>query len=289
MRRLLLQGSSKKLVAHPFDKGDICFSTPPPEFFAANSAEPSKSLYLATVVSSKPSRVTFIDDGSGAVYDVSQMLDAPVGERAAAKERYVAALEEAKRLAAEDSESIVLAAIAKVREAMGGTLGADGMISYTIAAGDESREGRLLCEALLAKFGTLASFGPAAAWMATSWREVCEEADADKSGTISEEEAAQIWENVSDMISSKIAAKVDLLGAPARLYRGDLCLAWPLPEECDPAAPESRLLATYMDATHVVYFDGSDQVAEVRAIEAATNASKEQAILRCARYTLHVP
>ena len=83
-----------------------------------------------------------------------------------------------------NTESVIDAAIAKVRAAMGGTLGADGMISYTVAAGDESREGRLLCDALIANFGSLASESPAAHWMSKHWREVCEEADKDKSGTL---------------------------------------------------------------------------------------------------------
>ena len=281
MRRLLLGASTRKnLVVHPLEKGDLCLAAPPPAL-ASSSADSSKDLHLATVVSSKPPKVTFFDDGSGTVYDVAKISEAPRSEREAAKQRYVAALQEAKRLAGEDSEAIVQAAIAKVSEAMGGTLGADGMISYTVAAGDESREGQLLCEALLANFGPLALESVASAWMASSWRDVCAECDVDKSGTISEAEAALIWERVAELISSTITTKVDLLGAPPRLYRGDLCMAWPVEAECDPADPTKRMLGTYVDATHVTFLDGSDRtVSAVREVVPATPAAREQAILR---------
>ena len=130
-----------------------------------------------------------------------------------------------------DMEEVVEEAIAKVRDAMGGTLGADGMISYTVSAGDESKEGRLLCEALLSNFGALTDTSPAAHWMSSHWREVCEEADADKSGTISSAEAIDIWDRVSHSISQTVAKKLDILGMPPRLYRGCLLYTSPSPRD----------------------------------------------------------
>lgn len=73
---------------------------------------------------------------------------------------------------------------------MGGTLGDDNMISYGSEKGDESREGKLLCEELIGQFGTLSSESPALRWMSAHWQQVCIEADKDKSGTISVDECA---------------------------------------------------------------------------------------------------
>ena len=73
---------------------------------------------------------------------------------------------------------------------------------------------------------------------------MCEEADADKSGTISVDEAVEIWDRVSGTISSMVTKKLDLLGAPPRLYRGDLCLALPVESEADASDPSRLLLAT---------------------------------------------
>ena len=103
--------------------------------------------------------------------------------------------------------------------------------------------------------------------MSSHWREVCEEADADKSGTISSAEAIDIWDRVSHSISQTVAKKLDILGMPPRLYRGDLCLALPLEAEvADPVKePDKRHLATYVDATHVTFLAGVSDVSEVRA------------------------
>ena len=276
MRRLLF-GGKKSTASHPLEKGDLCLALPPPAFNAADS-----SLHLATVVSFAKKRVVFFDDGFELEYTTTKLVEAPLEAREAAKKRYAAALLEAHRIAAMDMEEVVEEAIQKVRDAMGGTLGADGMISYTVSAGDESKEGRLLCEALLSNFGALTDTSPAAHWMSSHWREVCEEADADKSGTISSAEAIDIWDRVSHSISQTVAKKLDILGMPPRLYRGDLCLALPIEAEvADPVKePDKRHLATYVDATHVTFFDGVSDVSEVRAIEPVTPAAKEQAVLR---------
>lgn len=203
-------------------------------------------------------------------------------DREAARLRYEVALDQAKQIASMDANDVVLEAIERVELEMGGSLGDDGMISYTSASGSESREGELLCSHLIGNFGALVGESPALAWMKSHWREVCEEADADRSGTISEEEACLIWDRVSSAVSSMITTKLDILGAPPRLYRGDLCLALPMAYDVaqgdDPSRP---LLAIYKDSTHVTFFDGDEAlVSSVREIVPVTAAAKEQAILR---------
>lgn len=125
MRRLLMGASIKHLPgtkpAHPFEKGDLCLAPPPVDLKASYK---DKDLYLAIVHHHSPPQVVFFDDGSETVHVVAKLVDAPVAERDAAKTRYLAALQEAKRLAGEDSESIITAAIEEVQEKMGGTLGA---------------------------------------------------------------------------------------------------------------------------------------------------------------------
>ena len=68
-----------------------------------------------------------------------------------------------------------------------------------------------------------------------------------------------------------VAAKLDALGAQARLYRGDLCMA--LPANTDDAKAS---LATYMDSTHVRFFDGSGEVEVAREIEPAPERRGER-------------
>ena len=218
------------------------------------------NMCLATVVDYAAQKVVFFDDGSETVQTVGALKEATRADRTAAKERYEEALRDANRIAAMDSEQVVEEAIETVRWLMGGTLGSDDMISYDASSkGDEAREGQLLVETLLAHFVSLAGVLPFKHWMATHWREVCEEADRDRSGTISAIEAVEIWDRVALSLASTIAAKLDALGAQARLYRGDLCMA--LPANTDDAKAS---LATYMDSTHVRFFDGSGEVEVAR-------------------------
>ena len=82
-------------------------------------------------------------------------------DRSAAKDRYTAALAEAKAIAAQDAEDLILEAIERVELRMGGTLGDDGMITYAASAGEESQEGKLLMDELISRFGALATESPA--------------------------------------------------------------------------------------------------------------------------------
>ena len=274
MRRLIF--SKRSTSAHAIEPGDLCLALPPPE--QRLSSDPNK-LYLATVVKGK--RVVFFDDGAEREHVAAKVVEATPADRLRAKDMYELALDEAKAIAAADSEDVVTAAIDQVKSLMGGSLGDDGMISYTFEMGEESKEGQHLCEALIANFGALARESPALVWMSTHWRDVCAAADHDASGTISIDEAIEIWDRVSSSIGEAIIKKLDILGAPPRLYRGDLCMALPCASDVEPADPARRFLATYVDATHVVYFDGPEgKVAPVAEITHVTPAAKERAILR---------
>lgn len=290
----LLFSSKPKRVQHQLDAGELCMALPLAPLRAAGEQD---KYFLATVVDYGKKKVVFFDDGSEMKIAVDAIAVASAADRDAAKFIYAAALDECKQLAAKDSEDIVAEAIEKVRAQMGGTLGGDGMISYTHSAGIEAKEGQLLLEALLANLGALAKQAPALRWMRSHWQEVCEQHDADKSGTISESEASGLWAQMTMTISSVIASKLDVLGTPPRLYRGDLCLATPevaSSAACSSAARSSAAsrpaaapeLATYVDSTHVIFFDdSSDKVVGASSIQPATAAPKEQAILR---YTMAV-
>ena len=161
MRRLVFSGFGKAPVTHPIEAGDLCM--------AALAAAPGKH-HLATVVDYRKKKVTFFDDGSETV-----VLDLKVAtrvDRSAAKDRYTAALAEAKAIVAQDAEDLILEAIERVELRMGGTLGDDGMITYAASAGEESQEGKLLMDELISRFGALATESPAVAWMSAHWREV---------------------------------------------------------------------------------------------------------------------
>ena len=269
MRRLVFQAFGKAPVTHPLEAGDLCLAK-----------HEGGKYYLATVVDYRRRRVTFFDDGSETVTEVGDIKEAAMVDREAARLRYEVALDQAKQIASMDANDVVLEAIERVELEMGGSLGDDGMISYTSASGSESREGELLCSHLIGNFGALVGESPALAWMKSHWREVCE-ADADRSGTISERRRADM-DRVSSAVSSMITTKLDILGAPPRLYRGDLCLALPMAYDVaqgdDPSRP---LLAIYKDSTHVTFFDGDEAlVSSVREIVPVTAAAKEQAILR---------
>jgi hypothetical protein len=49
------------------------------------------------------------------------------------------------------------------------------------------------------------------------WREVCKELDVDGSGTISEEEAVQIWDKVLSAFRMMVLRKLQLLGVVERM------------------------------------------------------------------------
>lgn len=272
MRRLVWTASfGKKQPVHPFEAGDLCMAK-----------HDGGKYCLATVVDFRKRKVVFFDDGTEAVVDVPDIREASAADRELARVRYELALSQAKEIASADAEDIIQEAIECVEITMGGSLGDDGMISYSNEAGAESEEGRLLCEHLIGKFGALGGESPAIAWMRSHWREVCEHADVDRSGTISEEEAVEIWDQVTQSISTVITKKLDLLGAPPRLYRGDLCLALPADAASTAAGSDGRpRLATYMDSGHVCFFDGdSSAVSPAQQIVPATPAAKEAAILR---------
>ena len=294
MTMRLMFGSSKKLTA-TLEKGDLCMALPPAK--QRLSTEPDRH-YLATVVHFKTKKVIFFDDGAEVTQTVEKVTAASVADREATKAIYLAALEECKKLAAQAAEDVCEEAIESVKKAMGGTLGADGAISYTDASGAEAEEGRLLCETLIANFGVISQQSPALRWMSSNWKAVCTEFDVDNSCTISEVEAAAIWDRVSMMVSSMIADKLDKLGAPPRLYRGDLCMAEPAGGVATErvakgsAAPDGvrdgLRLATYVDTSHATFFDGPEEISEVGRIEHALPADKERcATCACACDGMH--
>jgi len=273
----LLFSSQKSASKIPIDKGDLCMALPVADQRLVT--EPNKR-YLATVVNSKQRKVIFFDDGAEQTQKVEMVSEATAADRAASRQVYLAALDECKRLAAMSADDVVDAAIESVKAQMGGTLGKDGAISYTATSGDETQEGRLLCEMLIGNFGALSQQSPALRWMSAHWQEVCAEVDVDHSGTISEAEAASIWAKISLSMSKMIAEKLDVLGAPPRLYRGDLCMARPLAQKVtQPDVRDGLHLASYIDQTHVTFFDGPDEISEVVQIENAVAADKEKAII----------
>ena len=297
MMRLMF-GKPRKNPTHALEPGELCMALPVE--VERRVGEGSK-YFLATVVDFKKRMVIFFDDGSESEVEVAALSEATRDDREAAKAVYGSTLSECKTLLANDPEEIISAAIAKVKAQMGGTLGDDGMISYTQAAGEEMMEGQLFLEALLQNFGAIAKQSPAIDWMRSHWQEVCAEHDMDSSGTISDAEAASIWAQMAMTISEFVAAKLDVLGAPARLYRGDLCLASQTkqPLSALPAGAGGDLgvwvstlgsdpgpsLATYMSSTQVVFLDGDGKVENAVGIAPASAAAKEKAILR---YTMAV-
>ena len=125
------------------------------------------------------------------------------------------------RLAQADEEEIVSEAIADGTTAeMGGTLGRDGKINYRADAGDEARE-QLLCEALVSNLGALADESRLVAkHMIEQWRDAGAKADEDQSGTIDEDEAAEIWQRVLGACTKFVAKKLEALGVASKNGRG---------------------------------------------------------------------
>ena len=99
---------------------------------------------------------------------------------------------------------------------MGGTLGKDGKISYLAEHGDEAKEAQLLCEELVTNLGALWDESRSVVYMTEQWRETCKQADEDKSGTISEEEAVEIWGKLLGVFTKFVAEKLQKLGVASR-------------------------------------------------------------------------
>ena len=117
------------------------------------------------------------------------------------------------RLAGYDEEDIVSEAIEEVKSQLGAKgLGPKGKIDYMESAGEEAKEGRLLVEALLSNVGALWDESRSLRYMMDHWRDVCNEVDTDKSGTISEEEAAEIWDKVLTAFRQTVLKKLQQLG-----------------------------------------------------------------------------
>jgi hypothetical protein len=54
--------------------------------------------------------------------------------------------------------------------------------------------------------------------------QVCKQADVDGSGTVSLAEAVPLWDEVLLAFTSYFATKLEALGAPPHLYKGDMCV-----------------------------------------------------------------
>ena len=50
-------------------------------------------------------------------------------------------------------------------------------------------------------------------WMESHWQEVCTQADVDKSGTISQEEAVTIWDRALEGFEHMVGQKLVKLGS----------------------------------------------------------------------------
>ena len=190
------------------EAGDLCMVKPMPGEDPGHS-DPNKS-YLATYVDE--THAIFFDDGDETSYEVAKVGPATNADRDVAIVKYTQALQQCVSLQAAEATELVAEAFKEVAEEMGGTLGVDGKINYLASAGSEAREGQLLCEALVSNLGALWDESRSVLFMMRSWQQTCTEADADKSGTISEEEAATIWASVLTSFTQFVQEKLQALG-----------------------------------------------------------------------------
>ena len=196
--------------------GDLCMARPAAHDVAGH-ADPNR-LYLATYVDE--SHAVYFDDDDDEPREVSKLGPATEADKDMYIVKYSQALSQCMRLAQADTEEIVSEAIADVTREMGGTLGRDGKINYRADAGDEAREGQLLCEALVSNLGALADESRSLQYMIEQWRDTCAQADEDQSGTIDEDEAAEIWQRVLGACTKFVAKKLEALGVASKNGRG---------------------------------------------------------------------
>jgi len=191
-----------KKYTYPFcDPGDICMVTPPPE-------ENDTMAYPAYFVS--PTTATYMDDGTETPCEISKVVPFTEEDKKNAVKLYEQKLAICKAGEMADSKAVVAAAFNHVKENMGGSLGEDGKISY---ANDEAKEGMLLVHTMIGNFGAMWDESKVLQFMATKWKDQCKEVDVDASGTISEEEAVGVWENVKTAMGMLIMSKLDQLKA----------------------------------------------------------------------------
>lgn len=175
----------------------------------ASSGDPER-LYLATYVD--PTHAIFFDDGDEEVHEIARVGPATEADKDVAIVKYMTALDQCTRLAGFDEEDVVDEAIEEVKAQMGGSLGANGHIDYRETAGDEAKEGQLLVEALMTNVGALWDESRSLRYMKQHWRQICKEVDTDESGTISEDEVAEIWDRVLVAFRQAMLAKLEQLG-----------------------------------------------------------------------------
>lgn len=269
--------------------GELCMALPLPSFIMPSGekfVDSKQERFLAIACDGTYNKATFFDDGSETIYAFADLTPATTEEREAAKVRFAAAREECFKMASMETSLLVQEAIQEVVKTCGG-LGKDNAISYRREAGPEANEGRVLFEAMIAHVSSaLPRESPAAEWISTSWQAACAAADFDNSGTISDDEAVFIWDNLLLTVSEMVTAKVEQLGLPPKLYYHELCLAMPEGVFEDgrasrSATPTSLQLAKYVDSEHVVFLDdGKERVQRVTKIERLTPAKKEQEVLR---------
>ena len=207
-------------------------------------------------------QVVFLD-GDGKVETAVGIAPATAAAKEKAILRYTMAVTQLKAIARRPSKQLVREAIDKVRAAMGGTLGKDAAISYTQEAGDEAREGQLLCAALMENIGALKTHSRAAAAVAANWQVACAQADEDGSGTITPKEAVAIWDRILLETMRAVTSKLDKLGVyplPLLLEKGDFCMVRCIPSEASVSDPQRLYLATYMDTTHAIFFGVADEL-----------------------------
>jgi len=157
-----------------------------------------------------PTTATYMDDGTETPCEISKVVPFTEEDKKNAVKLYEQKLAICKAGEMADSKAVVAAAFNHVKENMGGSLGEDGKISY---ANDEAKEGMLLVHTMIGNFGAMWDESKVLQFMATKWKDQCKEVDVDASGTISEEEAVGVWENVKTAMGMLIMSKLDQLKA----------------------------------------------------------------------------
>jgi hypothetical protein len=152
-------------------KGDLCVVKAMANDNAGHS-DPNR-VYLATYVDE--THAIFFDDADEEPHEVAKIGPATAADKDVAIVKYSQALQQCMRLANEDATEVVNEAIEDVNRELGGkNLGSNGQIDYKDSAGEEAREGQLLCEALVSNLGSLWDESRSVNYMVDKWRLTCE-------------------------------------------------------------------------------------------------------------------
>jgi hypothetical protein len=162
---------SLRRVPLVLSKGDLCVVKAMANDNAGHS-DPNR-VYLATYVDE--THAIFFDDADEEPHEVAKIGPATAADKDVAIVKYSQALQQCMRLANEDATEVVNEAIEDVNRELGGkNLGSNGQIDYKDSAGEEAREGQLLCEALVSNLGSLWDESRSVNYMVDKWRLTCE-------------------------------------------------------------------------------------------------------------------